>query len=94
MTRLVDINFDVDTYIAEGGHLLDLEMTPTPEERLQIEKRMAIATPITRARVARIGRFLGLVGAHGSPEALAGAKLTEGQLLALWLETAESHTSR
>lgn len=85
---VLDIDFDIDEYLANGGSLMDLRMLSGPE-KMRLAARAGTESPEFRARVIRYGEFLSLVGAHGASEDQVGSTVTESHLRNLWKQTAE-----
>jgi|GEM_PF-2667776 len=85
---LLDIDFDIDGYLASGGSLMDLSML-SASEKARVVARANTESPDFRARIARYGEFMSLVGAQGAPEQQVGAAITESQLRELWEQTAK-----
>jgi hypothetical protein len=75
---LLDIDFDIDAYLATGGSLLDLALMPSTTEKMRIERWLGIQGPEVRSRVARVAEFLNRVG---------GAIIPETRLRAIWRGT-------
>jgi hypothetical protein len=84
-TSLLSIDFDVDSYLARGGKLLDLELVPSTADREQIEATVRTMSEAKLNRIRRVGEFLTRVGELGAdPESSIGETLTEEQLQRIW----------
>lgn len=83
-TTLLEIFFDVDGYLEDGGKLLDLEPIPPQQTQDRIEiaaERGSIPAEILN-RIQRIGRFCKV-----GPENAGAASLSEDALRRIWRET-------
>jgi hypothetical protein len=85
LKSLLDIDFDIDAYLAAGGSLLNLGLMPSPGEKMRIELWLRKQGPEVRARVARVAEFIKRVGGLGP----APATITETKLRAIWREIAD-----
>jgi len=77
---------DLDAYMAGGGQLLDLPLTPMDE--LPPASVTAIYEQLSPDRLDRLGRFLSEVGAVTQGANMVGYTLTENQVRAIWAATA------
>jgi hypothetical protein len=85
-TTLFAISFDLDSYLANGGAILDLVLPSVADEaRIEAAVRMAKIPP---DRVARFGEFLKRVGKVGPANAAVGSALSEARLQRIWRATA------
>jgi len=81
------LNFDIDTYLVNGGKFLDLEL-PSHAAMEVFEKNFAHTLDDSqRERMARMGRFFELVGRQAG-EAKVDDTLTEERLQYLWRTSA------
>ena len=87
---LLDIDFDLDAYLAAGGSLLDLALMPSIGEKKRIERWLGTQGPEVRGRVARVAEFLNRVGGQGPATATTGGSILEARLRAIWRSTALS----
>jgi hypothetical protein len=85
---LLDIAFDLDTYLAVGGSLLNLALMPSIAERKRIEHWLRTQGPEVLARVARVAEFLNRVDGQGP--APATNNFLETRLRSIWRSTALS----
>jgi hypothetical protein len=92
-TTLMDIEFDVDTYVANGGQLLDLMLIPSLKDRARVLRWIETVDEETRARVARVGEFAKLIGSQCEPDETVESRFTEEQLRELWQKTASANRS-
>ena len=86
----ISIDFDVETYLANGGKLLNVGMG-TPEEIACLEA-MASSDELSdemRNRIDRVGRFLQLLGSIVGSEQKVG-DWTEEEVLRIWRKTRPS----
>jgi hypothetical protein len=89
-TTLMDISFDVDAYLANGGKLFKLMMSVSDEEMARIETAVRSGSlPVDR--VARVARFLDRVGKLAPAKVMLGSALSEDRLQMMWRETAQQH---
>jgi hypothetical protein len=93
MVDPVSIEFDIDTYLAKGGKILDLQM-PAERADFAIVKReigamLAVISDEERQRIrrrlVRISKFYACLGRLGAPI----VTMTEEQARAIWRETEE-----
>jgi hypothetical protein len=84
LKSLLDIDFDIDAYLATGGSLLNLVLMPSGGEKIRIELWLRTQGPEVRARVARVAEFIKRAGGLGP----APATITETKLCAIWRGTA------
>lgn len=87
-TSPIEFGFDIDAYLAKGGGLMNLELGLSATEKVFLSAFAAHATPEFRARVARFGEFLMLVGSSSAGNEKVGDRLTESELRNLWQRTA------
>ena len=85
---LLDIDFDLDAYLAAGGSLLDLALMPSIAEKKRIARWLGTQGPEVRGRVARVAEFLNRVDGQGPATAPIG--VLETRLRAIWRGTAPS----
>ena len=79
---LLDIDFDIDAYLATGGSLLNLVLMPSVGEKVRIERWLSTQGPEVRARVARVAEFLNRVGRQWP-----GDSIPETTMRAIWRDT-------
>jgi hypothetical protein len=84
---LLDIDFDIDEYLAVGGSLLNLALMPSITEKKRIERWLSTQEPEVRARVARVAEFLNRVDGQGPDAATIGGNILETRLRAIWRST-------
>ena len=86
---LLDIDFDLDAYLATGGLLLDLALMPSITEKMRIERWLSTQGQQVRARVARVAEFLNRLDGRGPATATIGGIL-ETRMRAIWRGTVPS----
>jgi hypothetical protein len=95
MTNLIEIKFDIDKYIADGGKLLDLTMPlnhPLSEQWLaQWVIAQTAEDSVERAklcaRIERYGEWVGRIGEWAGHEQKVGDVLTEDDVRSIWEQT-------
>jgi hypothetical protein len=91
----VSIDFDIDTYLAKGGKILDLQMPAERADFALVEREIGAMLAMMsdkergriRRRLVRISKFYARLGRLGAPHHIV--TITEERARAIWRETEE-----
>ena len=83
------IDFDVDSYLAGGGKMLDLALLSwTDKVELEYDARCGRVSEDTLRRMGRVSNFLDSVAKIAPSKASIGSTLSEERLQSIWQSTA------
>jgi hypothetical protein len=86
-TNLVDIDFDIDRYLDDGGRIVNLRI---PDEAQTLKWYDTVPVEVAKARLERVGRYLSAIGEMFPADDYVGDHLSGNDLLKLWRKTSEA----